>query len=250
MLGQKALGLSKLFYRKFAAQLQHEHGIQSSVKLDGHNDFDMLPAKAKAITPVPGIPQVLIIQLRPGLIFRRCNLLAPVLEKGKFPFQWNPYVTGKADAITTANISITDQEMGEAHMPGRLQKIVASINALAGMLAGFHRKGSRQIADLIIQTAEHCAQQHIQLLVIGCINSYQNSLIKIQYRAVNKLLQQYLHEKGICYVDVFPAMEEKKAAGEILFLEDNYHLSAAGHAVLAAELYRSGAAIIRATASL
>ncbi|WP_197428893.1 SGNH/GDSL hydrolase family protein [Phnomibacter ginsenosidimutans] len=103
---------------------------------------------------------------------------------------------------------------------------------------------------MLIQTADRCTQQHIQLLVIGCVNSYQNKLISIQYKAVNKLLRQYLQQKGIHYIDVFPAMEAKKAAGELLFLEDNYHLSTAGHAVLAEELYRSSSKTVHALTSL
>lgn len=251
MLGQKALGLSNLFYRKYTAQLQQEFGLQATVRLDGHNDFDTLPSKAENITPVPGVPQVLIIQLRPGLIFRRCNLLVPAKKKGLFPFQWNPYITGASSGVSSsAEMNLSDQEMGAVHMTGKLQKILATINALAGMLAGFHRKGSRQIADLLIQTADRCTQQHIQLLVIGCVNSYQNKLISIQYKAVNKLLRQYLQQKGIHYIDVFPAMEAKKAAGELLFLEDNYHLSTAGHAVLAEELYRASSKTFHALTSL
>lgn len=132
MLGQKALGLSNLFYRKFAAQLQESFGVQCNIQLDGHNDFEILPNKALAIPASPDTPRLLILQLRPALIFRRCNLLAPVRKKGGIPFQLNPYVTGnKKGAITTANISMSDEEMGAMHMTNGLHKMVATINALS-----------------------------------------------------------------------------------------------------------------------
>ncbi|MCC6760812.1 MAG: hypothetical protein IT252_06325 [Chitinophagaceae bacterium] len=247
MLGQKALGLSNLFYRKYSAKLSEAYGVRSNIQLDGHNDFDMLPAKAAAIEPSSLVPQILIIQLRPALIFRRCNLLTPVREKGKFPFQINPYATGKnRQSITTNAITIDDTEIGEAHVSGILNKLLATVNALAGLAVGFHKKGSSQIVDALVATANICAQKNIQLIIIGCINSYQNKLIKIQYEAVNTLLKKTVREKGISYVDVFPEMEKAMASGNAVFLEDRYHLSAAGHAVVADALFQETASGIYA----
>jgi hypothetical protein len=126
-----------------------------------------------------------------------------------------------------------------------MDQLISTINALAGMAVGFHKKGGKQISDLLLTTAEVCKQKQIKLIVIGTINSHNTSLIGLQYAAVNLMLKKNLEANGITYVNVFEAMEQKVKQGESLYLKDHYHLNVAGHAIVADALYAAAASSIQ-----
>lgn len=247
MLGQRVLGISNLFFRKFSARLLQEKNIRSTVKLHSHNDFESLPEKAASIDAEPNQYQMVILQLRPGLIFRRCNLLVPIRGKGKFRFALNPYITnGKAVASSAPVLTLQENDADLPVATSTISKIIATANALAGMAVGFDKKGARQIIDFILRTAAICRQKEIKFLVIGCVNSCNNKLLRLQYSSVNNRLKKAMEANSIPYLDLFHLMEDKRKAGINLYLEDGYHLNEKGHALIAENLYEQTAADVEA----
>lgn len=108
----------------------------------------------------------------------------------------------------------------------RRHRQLRQLNLLLGTWAGNRRRALCQYQSLVLEIANFCRQQGIQLLLIGPVSRPCGQVENQLSTQLNTAFAALATQHGLDYL---PTLGETDAAGQPLFFPNGIHVSPAGH---------------------
>lgn len=235
MTCQTDLKLSQLFYRSFSQKLLEYDGTKCYVSLKYYNEYFRIPELARQLIS-SSRPDLIILQIRPAPFIMRSELL---IQDYSGRFLINPLVFSSENIFKIESILGTKDpvfiEPGKLRNPLKRLAImpVLRYNILAGRLFGLEKKAVRSAGEILKELNGICTENHVRLMVIGNISSY-NVMHDHYLGRFNRAMKKLSDELGIFYLDIYSRIQGDP---DRYFGPDRSHLNREGHELVAGLLF-------------
>lgn len=215
-----------LFYQHIQEQLMAQYNVQSEVQLYSYSRFAALPNIVASIAITATQKHLLIIQIRPSLLFQACSMFSNI-QDGSSTY------SNRCDSSHTGIQALWNQWLGTA-------------NCIAGTIAGQHNSAITRINTHITHCVHWCLQHNVLPVILGPVHSYLTSVHRLYVNSINSTLHKAVDSTGGIYIDAYDLLQTKAHKQNDFFTASGLQLTAAGHRELANHLLSvAGTAIAR-----
>ncbi len=235
MASQLDLGISNLYHRKLARKLMDKLNIESNTRIKVFPEYYRIFGLVNQLVKNNGI-DILILQLRPAPFIKRADFLIDN-RKGKYivnPILLNPFNAKKLEDITLVKDPVLEpwKLIRDPKKLNLIDKILKK-NTKIGGLFFLKMHAQRYVLKTITSVHSICAENNIELIVVGALNPINEIKVKLFFD-LNNYLMSKLSKYNIAYIDIFNIMKKDKKS---FYSEDMFHINKKGHEVIAGLLF-------------
>lgn len=202
-----------LFYQLLQEQLLSQYNVHSAVQLYNYQRFAALPGIVSAIDFDAAHKHLLIIQIRPSLLFHACSLFS-----NKRPHY-----------VASENFCSTKNEVESSWW----KQWLSTANSIAGTLSGQHNKAIIRINTHITSCVHWCLQHNVLPIILGPVHSKLSPVHRLYGNSINEALHKAVDSTGGIYIDAYALLLQEKKHLPNYFAASGLQLNPEGHEALA-----------------